>query len=134
MNLFDSLNQLATPMKLPAGAVLFRRDEPSHSVYLVQRGRIALLWPDAEDSAPMETPGPGSIIGLPAAMNGVYSVTAKATADSELAVIHLARVMQLLEGHPVLCREVLKLMGQEVARMRSSIAEHCSPRRSDTSF
>ena len=127
MNLFDHLNQLARPISVREGAVLFRRDEPSQSVYVLRAGRVALLWPDAEDSAPMETLGPGSVIGLPAALNGVYSLTAKAATDSELGVVAVARVLELLEAYAPLCREALKLMGQEVARMRSLIAQHCSP-------
>ena len=126
MNLFDNLNQLARSISLPAGAVLFRRDEPAQSVYVVRSGRIALLWPDAEGSAPMETLGPGTTIGLPAAMNGIYSITATSLVKSELGVISVARVLELLEGHPPLCREALKLIGQEVARIRSSITEHSS--------
>ena len=126
MNLFDHLKQLARPISLPAEAVLFRRDEPSQAVYVVQSGCIALLWPDLEDSAPMESLGPYSIIGLPAAINGICSLTAKAAVDSELGIVAAVRVMELLESHPALCREALKLIGREVARTRSSIAEHCS--------
>lgn len=73
----------------------------------------------------METLGPGSIIGIPAAINGTYSVTAKALADSDLGIVSAARFLEVLESDPVLCRMALRLMGQEVARTRSSIAEHC---------
>lgn len=134
MNLFDNLNQMARSIRLPASAVLFRRDEPSQFVYVLRTGRITLLWPDAEDLAPMESLGPHSIIGLPAAMNSVYSITAKAAVDSELGVVAVSRVMELLEGHPPLCREALKLMGQEVARIRSSIAERSSAHAPDSCF
>lgn len=127
MSLFDNLNQVARSIRLPTGAVLFRRDEPSQSVYVLRAGRIALLWPDAEDTAPMEILGPGTIIGLPAAINGLYSITAKAAEHSELGVISAAKVLELLEVHPPLCREALKLIGQEVASIRSSIAEHNGP-------
>lgn len=82
----------------------------------------------------MEALVPGAIIGLPAAMNGIYSITATAPVDSELGVIGVPRILELLEGHPPLCREALKLMGQEVARIRSSIAEHSSPHAPDTCF
>lgn len=125
VDLFDQLNGLATPVSLKSGTVLFRRDEPSRSVYVVRSGRIGLLWPDAEESVPMETLGPGSIIGIPAAINGTYSVTAKALMDSDLGIVSAARFLEVLESDPVLCRMALRLMGQEVARTRSSIAEHC---------
>ena len=124
--LFDELNLLARTVFLPAGAVLFRRDEPSRSIYIVHKGNIALLWPDAQEAAPMEVLGPGSIVGLPAALNGSYSATAKALIDSELGIIATARVIEMFESNPALCRIAMKLMGQEVARMRSLIAEHCT--------
>ena len=52
----------------------------SHFVYVVRTGDAALLWPDAEDAARMEIAGPGSVVGLPAAINGTYSVAAKTEA------------------------------------------------------
>lgn len=121
--LFDELNRLARALSSPAGAVLFRRDEPSSSIYIIRRGAVALLWPDADETTPMEVLGPGSIIGLPAALNGSYSVTATAIIDSELGIINAAHIIEVLEANPALCRIALKLMGQEVARMRSLIAE-----------
>jgi hypothetical protein len=40
---------------------------------VVRSGTVALLWPDADETTPMEIIGPGSTVGLPAAMNGTYS-------------------------------------------------------------
>lgn len=80
-----------------------------------------MLWPDAEETAPMEVLGPGSVIGLPAALNGSYSVTAKSLLDSELGIIGADRVIELLECNSDLCGIAMRMMGQEVARMRSSI-------------
>lgn len=94
--------------------------------YVVLSGNIALLWPDAEEAVPMEVLGPGSIIGLPAALNGTYSVTAKAIVDSEVGVISAARVLDLLECNPAFCRRAIRMMSREVAKLRSSTAEHCS--------
>ena len=124
--LFDGLDRLANRTSAPAGAVLFRRGEPSVSVYIVRSGNVELLWPDTEETTPMEVLGPGSIIGLPAAINGVYSATAKAVIDSELGVISADRVLELIESVPALCRTAMQMVSQEVVRMRSSIAEHCT--------
>jgi CRP-like cAMP-binding protein len=74
----------------------------------------------------MEILGPGSIIGLPAAMNGTYSATAKALTDSDLGFISAERVLELLASDPALCRAAMRMMSQGVGRMRSSIAEHCT--------
>lgn len=124
--LFNGLNRLGSSTFALEGTRLFRRDEPSSSVYVVHSGEVALLWPDAEERTPMEILGPGSIIGLPAAVNGTYSVTAKAVVDSELGVICSDCVLELLRRDPAPCRSAMRLMSQEVARMRSAIAEHCT--------
>jgi len=124
--LFEGLNRLASSTSVPAGTLLFLRDEPSRCVYVVRSGKIALLWPQTEETTPMEFLGPGSIIGLPAAINGIYSATAKALTDSELGFISAERVLELLASDPALCRTSMRMMSQEVARMRSSIVEHCS--------
>ena len=124
--LCDELNRLASSTSVAAGTLLFRRDEPSRFVYVVRSGNIALLWPDGGETAPMEVLGPGSIIGLPAAINGTYSVTAKAAIDSELGVISADRLLETLTTVPGLCRTAMRMMSQEVARMRSLIAEHCA--------
>jgi CRP-like cAMP-binding protein len=73
----------------------------------------------------MEFLGPGNVVDLPAAINGTYSVTAKAAIDSELGMITADRVIELLAARPALCRVAMRRMSQAVARMRSSIAEHC---------
>ena len=73
----------------------------------------------------MEVVGPGSVVGLPGAINGTYSVTAKAASDAELGFVSAERALELLASAPALCRAAMLMMSQEVARMRSSIAEHC---------
>jgi CRP-like cAMP-binding protein len=123
-HLFNELTRLAQSITAPADTVLFRRDAPSSAVYLVRKGSIALLWPDAEEADPMEVLGPGSIIGLPAALNGAYSVSARTVIDSELGVVSVGRVLELLECHPPLCRTAMRLMAQEIGQMRSLITQH----------
>ena len=124
--LCDELNRLASSTFVSAGTLLFQREEASRFVYVVRSGNVALLWPDSEHTTPMEELGRGSIIGLPAAINGSYSVTAKAAIDSELGVISADRLLETLTIVPGLCRTATKMMSQEVARMRSLIAEHCA--------
>jgi CRP-like cAMP-binding protein len=72
------------------------------------------LWPDDEAITPMEVLGPGSIVGLPAAINGSYSVTAKAVTDSELGLISAESALELLATVPGLCRTAMRMMSQEV--------------------
>lgn len=124
--LFDHLNRLANSTTVSAGTLSFRRDEPSRFVYLIRSGNIALLWPDGEETSPMEVLGSGSIIGLPAAINGTYSATAKAAIESELGVVCADCVLETLASDPALCRTAMRMMSQEVARIRSLVAQHCT--------
>jgi CRP-like cAMP-binding protein len=57
-------------------------------------------------------------VGLPAALNGEYSVTAKAVEDSELGYISAERVIAMLESSPRLALAAMKLTVQEAARMQ----------------
>jgi CRP-like cAMP-binding protein len=71
----------------------------------------------------MDTFGPGSIIGLPAALNGKYSATAQAVNDSVLGLIPANRVIEILERNPGHMRATVKLLALEVARMRDVISD-----------
>jgi len=64
---------------------------------------------------------PGRIIGLPAVFNGEFSATAKAVEDSVLGFIQADEVLRMLECDPSLTQAATKLLGQEVARMRTLI-------------
>jgi CRP/FNR family cyclic AMP-dependent transcriptional regulator len=118
-DLFAELDALAIPVTVPKGAILFRSGDPASAVYFVRKGTIVLAWAGRDDVHPMDTLGPGSIIGLPAALNGQYSITARTLVESELGYIPVAVFTELLEGNPKLMKSATKLLGQEVARMRS---------------
>lgn len=75
-DLFTELNAVAISAPMPKGSVVFQNGDPGSAVYLIRRGRIALVWTDANDVVPMDLHGPGRIVGLPAAFNGEYSATA----------------------------------------------------------
>lgn len=118
-DLFAELNSAAISTPVLKGAVLFQNGDPGIAVYLVRSGRIALVWTDANDVTPLDLHGPGRILGLPAAFNGEYSATAKAIEDSEVGFIPADRVVAMLECDPLLMQAAIRLLGQEVARMRS---------------
>lgn len=117
-NLITTFDTIAESAAVPAGTVLFRCGDPVFRVYLVRKGRVVLVWPDSKNLQPMEVLGPGNLIGLPAALNGDYSVTARALEDCDLGVLPASRVVELLEGDPRMMQSAIRLLGQEVARMR----------------
>jgi CRP-like cAMP-binding protein len=71
----------------------------------------------------MDTLEPGSILGLPGAFNGEYSMSARAVEDSELGMIPVDKLMGLLESNPTLMRCVLELLAKDVAKMRSLLSK-----------
>jgi CRP-like cAMP-binding protein len=121
-DLFAELNAAAISATMPRGSVLFQNGDPGSAVYLVRSGRVALVWSDQNDVVPMDLHGPGRILGLPAALNGHYSATAKVVEDSELGVVPSDRVLAMLATNSSLMQAAIRLLGQEVARMRSLIS------------
>jgi CRP-like cAMP-binding protein len=120
VNLVEHLDKFAVSTPVPRGSLLFRCGEPASAVYIVRSGKIVLVWMGPDHVYPMDTVGPGSIVGLPAALNGEYSVTAKAVEDSDLGYIAAEQVIAMLESSPRLALAAKKLTVQEAARMQST--------------
>ena len=114
-----SLEKLAIDESVPAGSVLFRRGDPVSGVFIVRSGKVVLIWADHPGNVlPLDTVGPGGLIGLPAALNGDYSVTARAVEDCKLGFIPANTVLHLLDCDTRLMQSALKFLAQELARMR----------------
>jgi len=88
------------------------------AVYIVRSGKMVLVWRGADQVYPMDALGPGSIMGLSAALSGEYAVTAKAVEDSELGFISVNQVIAMLESNPRLARAAIKLTAREAVRMQ----------------
>ena len=103
------------------GSFVFSSGDAASAVYVVRTREIVLEWADSNDVYPFDIFGPGTIIGLPAALNGEYSATARAAEDSELGFIPAGRVLDMLERNPTHMHATMKLLALEVARMRDMI-------------
>ena len=122
-DLVRALDKLAIDASVSAGSLLFRRGDHVSGVFIVRSGKVALICAGRSDNVfPLETVGPGGLIGLPAAFNGDYSVTARAVEDCEVGYIPADRVLHALDGDTVLMQSALKFLAQELARMRSLYA------------
>jgi|HubBroStandDraft_5_1064220.scaffolds.fasta_scaffold385571_2 CRP-like cAMP-binding protein len=119
--LITALDQNATESFAKAGTVLFRCGDSVSAVYLVRRGRLALEWASGNRLIQLDFAGPGRIVGLPAALNGTYSLTASAVEDTELAFIPSQWVIELLEGDWRLSLAATRMVSREVVRMRSML-------------
>jgi CRP-like cAMP-binding protein len=120
INLLDQLDKLAVSMPVPRGSLLFRSGEPASAVYIVRTGKIVLVWMAPDHVYPMDTVGPGSIVGLAAALNGEYCVTAKAVEDSDLGYIAAREAISMLESSPRLAFAAMKLTVREALRMQTT--------------
>jgi len=120
VDLVRQLDELAIAMPLARGSLVFRCGAPVSAVYIVRSGKIVLVWRGPDHVYPMDALGPGSIIGLPAALSGEYNVTAKAVEDSELGYVPVSQVIAMLESSPRLAHAAMKLTAREAVRMQLS--------------
>jgi CRP-like cAMP-binding protein len=74
VDLVKQLDELAISMPVSRGSLIFRCGAPVSAVYVVRSGRIVLVWMGPDHVYPMDALGPGSIMGLPAALSGEYNV------------------------------------------------------------
>jgi CRP-like cAMP-binding protein len=119
--LFQALDALAVPARVAGGARLFRAGDDAWAAYTVRSGGLALLSAVPAQFAPMQICEPKSIVGLPGVLTGAYSITARASEDSEVGFIARDRVLALLGSDSSLCFEALGLVAEQVSRLRAII-------------
>lgn len=117
------LERIASTISLPAGAVLFHCGDPASGVFLVRKGAVRMALDDSESAFHDRLLGPGEIVGLPAALTGHYSLSARVAEDSELGYVPAPLVNSLLECSPRLCLLATRVMSAEIARMRSALRD-----------
>ncbi|HTW49448.1 MAG TPA: cyclic nucleotide-binding domain-containing protein [Acidobacteriaceae bacterium] len=117
--LVRALDAVAVPARVAQGATLFRAGEDARAAYTVRGGSLALLSAVPAQFAPMQIVGPESIVGLPGVLTGVYSIAVRASEDSEVGFIARDRIITLLESNPRLCLDALRLVSEQVGRLRA---------------
>jgi CRP-like cAMP-binding protein len=124
------LEQLATIVSKPRGTILFHRGDPAVGVFLIRSGRVSLALDCPNPAYPPRILGPGSMVGLPATVSGnPYSLTAKVLDDSELAFVAREAVLECLQDNPLLCFQVMDMLSDEIADIRSALKQNGSNRR-----
>jgi CRP-like cAMP-binding protein len=115
------LERRATIVLRPAGTSLFRRGDEVSGVFLIRSGRISLALDYETPVYPARIFGPGVLIGLPATVSGKsYSLTATVVEDSELAFVPRPQVVECLKNNPLLCFQVMDILSDEIADIRST--------------
>lgn len=117
------LDRVASNVTLRKGTALFRCGEPLSGVFVVRKGAVTMSVNGQHSLYPPRTVGPGEIVGLPATLTGHYSLTAYVAEDAELGFIPGAKVTEMLELSPRLCMIAMRLMSEEIARVRSALKE-----------
>jgi CRP-like cAMP-binding protein len=121
------LEHLATSVLKPAGSFLFRRGDEVSGVFLIRSGRISLALDYETPVYPARILGPGAVTGLPATISGKpYSLTATVVEDSELAFVPRPQVVECLKNNPLLCFQVMDILGDEIADIRSTFKRNGS--------
>jgi CRP-like cAMP-binding protein len=114
---------LAAPMKLEAGAVLFRLGDEAATLYLIERGLIALTMPmqvgGHDNDVLIEERGPGETLGW-STLIPPHRFTLKAVArvPTDLLAFPRAMLLEYSERRPdvgyLISRNVAALVGQRL--------------------
>jgi CRP-like cAMP-binding protein len=121
--LHDELDRLASRVSMPSGTLLFRCGDPVSGIFVIRSGAVNMYLDSGAHTHLAKTLGPGEVAGLPAALTGVYSLSAQVAEDAELGFIPAPVVSALLERSPHLCLVAARAMSDEIARTRSGIRE-----------
>lgn len=121
--LHDELDRLASNVSMPSGTLLFRCGDPVSGIFIIRSGAVNMFLDTGAKTHLAKTLGPGEVAGLPAALTGVYSLSAQVAEDAELGFIPAPVVSALLERSPHLCLIAARAMSDEIARTRSGIRE-----------
>jgi CRP-like cAMP-binding protein len=117
------LDRAASSVSLRKGTPLFHVGESVSGVFIVRQGAVVMSLDGPNDIFPPKTLGPGEIAGLPAALTGTYSLSARAAEDSVLGFVPSRKVTEILECYPRLSLVAMRLMSEEIARVRSALRD-----------
>jgi CRP-like cAMP-binding protein len=117
------LDRVASRVTLRKGTALFHRGDALSGVFVVRKGAVTLSVDDSNALYPPRTLGPGEMAGLPATFTGHYSLTAVVSEDSELGFIPGSKVTEIFELSPRLCMIAMRIMSEEIARIRTALKE-----------
>jgi CRP-like cAMP-binding protein len=101
---------------------LFHRGDAVTGIFLIASGAVELRLDERPTALPPQHLGPGSVLGLPAALsNSAYSLSAEVLEDSELVFLPREGLLALLREQPQLCFPVMSLLSDELSQTRSTL-------------
>jgi SulP family sulfate permease len=106
------------------GEALFRKDEVSDGVWMLQSGQVSILAGLGPDATRLATFGPGQFVGEMGFIDG-NTRSATATADTEVDAVLLDRqaIAALVRDHPHAALRITRNIARELShRVRSTSA------------
>jgi CRP/FNR family transcriptional regulator len=118
--LLGGLAPLASEISGAPNQIIVEQGTPGQGVYIVRSGlvRLSILQANSGKEIFQRLLGPGCVVGLPAVLcSQPYNFTARCQSECKLEFIESSVFQEFLRTKPVLCMEVVRLMGQELSEM-----------------
>lgn len=121
MPFFDLFRQDAEPLKIDAGATLFRQGDAGNTMYVLLEGEAEILINDIS----FEKCGPGAIVGEIAVIeNAPRSATVTALTQCLFAVVDSRRFHFLIDETPGFAIAVMQVLAQRLKRCSERVLNH----------
>jgi len=119
-SLSSLLRQDGAAKKEQANTILFKRGDNASGVFVVLSGTVELsLGNDQSRRQVNRTMGPGTILGLPAAVSEEpYSMTATTLTSCDLIFVPREVIIRVLSSDPQLAMPLLQTLAHEVHQLR----------------
>jgi CRP-like cAMP-binding protein len=123
--LIRELEVQSTQIACPEDRVLFRQGDAPMGLYILKSGKAALTMnaPSGEEIVTSNASS-SSLLGLPGLIgNEPYTLTAVASAGSEVSLLSRDSFTTLMRTNPLLALKVLQILAAEVRSARSAILQ-----------
>jgi CRP-like cAMP-binding protein len=121
----QALAAVARARSVPAGAEVFRHDEPARSLVLVRNGDVALGWRTADGVFHIERPvrGPAWLDQASAWLEGTHAMDALASAEAVVVELPRDALLPVLERYPGLARRLIASLAREAHALAANTHE-----------
>ena len=115
------LRAVGVAKHIPPRRYLFKTGDSNDGVFLVRKGKVALL---VEGLPHLDRVfSVGSVVGLPSTFTGSpYSLTARTLADSEIVHVEREDFLELMRRYSALCREATGMLSRELSFIHAALA------------
>ncbi|WP_067779595.1 Crp/Fnr family transcriptional regulator [Actinomyces vulturis] len=121
----DELRAMMTRTTLRRGETLFTEGEQGDRLYVLLTGKIKLGHTSADGRENLlAVLGPGEVVGeLTLFDPGPRSTTATAVAPTDLLALEHGQLMNFIENHPALAKDMLRSLAQRLRRTNTALAD-----------